>query len=217
MKKINVMQDVLSSNEIIALKNHEYFKKNNTIVFNIMSSPGSGKTSVILETIKKLFNYKILVIEGDIAGDIDAKKIEKSGTDVYQINTFDSCHLNASMINTVIQKIKKRYDLILIENVGNLICPVEYNLGEDYKIVILSVPEGHDKPIKYPKIFEKANLLLINKIDLMDFSDFDFKKLNETLKKLNKNLQPVKISCKKSLGIEEWINWIKEKISLLPG
>ncbi|MBN2544527.1 MAG: hydrogenase nickel incorporation protein HypB [Spirochaetes bacterium] len=217
MKKINVMQDVLSSNEIIALKNHEYFKKNNTIVFNIMSSPGSGKTSVILETIKKLFNYKILVIEGDIAGDIDAKKIEKSGTDVYQINTFDSCHLNASMINTVIQKIKKRYDLILIENVGNLICPVEYNLGEDYKIVILSVPEGHDKPVKYPKIFEKANLLLINKIDLMDFSDFDFKKLNETLKKLNKNLQPVKISCKKSLGIEEWINWIKEKISLLPG
>ncbi len=211
MKKINVMKEVLSSNELIALQNREYFKKNNTLVLNIMSSPGSGKTSLILETIKRLPDYKILVIEGDVAGDIDAKKIEKSGTDVFQINTYDSCHLNASMINTIVNKIKVKYDLVLIENVGNLICPVEYNLGENYKVVILSIPEGEDKPVKYPKIFEKADLLLINKIDLIDYSDFDFNKLNETLKKLNKGLKTLRLSCKKSAGFEELIKWIKEK------
>jgi len=213
MKKINVMQDVLSSNDLTALQNREYFNKNKTLVLNIMSSPGSGKTSVILETIKRLNGLKILVIEGDVAGDIDAKKIEKSGTDAFQINTYDSCHLNASMINKVIRKIKVKYDLILIENVGNLICPVEYNLGENYKIVILSIPEGEDKPVKYPKIFEKSDLLLINKIDLLDYSDFDFEKLDETLKKLNKNMKAVKLSCKKSTGFEDWIKWIKEKIT----
>ena len=212
MEKIEVMQDVLSANDYMAKQNKELFKKHNSLVMNIMSSPGSGKTSTIVETIKKLADWKILVIEGDVAGDIDAKKIEQTGTDVIQINTSGACHLDARMIFQALEKVKdKKYDLVLIENVGNLICPTAYNLGEDYKIVILSVPEGVDKPLKYPKIFQIGDILLVNKIDMLSVADFDESEFKDILAQINPKLESISMSCKTGEGIDEWIKWIKEK------
>ena len=212
MEKIEVMQDVLSANEYMAQQNKEIFKKHNSLVLNIMSSPGSGKTSTIVKTINGLSDWKILVIEGDVAGDVDAKKIEKTGTDVIQINTSGACHLDARMIYQALDKVKnKKYDLVLIENVGNLICPTAYNLGEDYKIIILSIPEGEDKPLKYPRIFQIADLLLVNKIDMLSATDFDRLNLDNILAQVNPKLEKIIISCKTGEGVDEWIKWLKEK------
>ncbi len=211
MEKIEVMKDVLSANEYMAQQNKEFFKRNKTLVINIMSSPGSGKTSTIVRTIEKLNDYKILVIEGDVAGDIDAQKIDKTGTDVIQINTSGACHLDARMIHKALEKIKdSRYDLVLIENVGNLICPTSYNLGEDFKVVILSVPEGEDKPLKYPKIFQVTDLALINKIDMMSSADFNMANFKKIMDKVNPKLEIISISCKTGENIDKWVEWIKK-------
>ena len=183
-----------------------------------MSSPGSGKTSTIIQTINKLKDWKILVIEGDLAGDIDARKIEETGTAVIQINTSGTCHLDAGMVNKAVEKFKdEKFDLILLENVGNLICPTSYNLGEDKKVVILSIPEGEDKPLKYPKIFQIADLLLVNKVDMMSATDFNQDNLGKILNEVCPKLNLISISCKTGDGIDEWIEWIKnihdEKVS----
>lgn len=210
MKKIEVMQDVLSANDLIAKENRDTFLKNNTLAINIMSSPGSGKTSTILQTIKHLPDWKILVIEGDVAGDIDAKKIEKTGTDVIQINTSGACHLDARMIHKALNNLEKqKYDLVLIENVGNLICPTSYDLGESKKIVILSVPEGEDKPLKYPKIFQIADLLLVNKIDMLSVADFNQSDFIKILEDINPTLNTIEISSKTGEGIKKWTEWLK--------
>ena len=208
--KIEVVENVLKYNKGQADKNRKLFRDSGILVLNILSSPGAGKTSLIIETIKRLKSRKnIGVIEGDISSTYDAERIKKFTSNVVQINTGGTCHLNATMVAQAIKKLNTRnLDIIMIENVGNLICPVGFDLGEDYKIVISSVNEGDDKPVKYPPVFIKSNLILINKIDLMKISDFNEEFFNEKVSKLNPEAEIIKFSCKTGAGLENWINWI---------
>jgi hydrogenase nickel incorporation protein HypB len=208
--KIDVIENVLKYNKGQADKNRKLFKGSNILVLNLLSSPGAGKTSLIIETIKRLEGKKnIGVIEGDISSTYDAEKIGKLTSNVVQINTGGTCHLNATMVAQAVSKLKiSNLDLIMIENVGNLICPVGFDLGEDYKIVISSVNEGDDKPVKYPPVFIKSNLILLNKMDLIKISDFNQSFFNKKVRELNPDSEIIKLSCKTGIGLEKWINWI---------
>ncbi len=208
--KIEVIQNVLKYNKDQADKNRKLFKESNVMVLNLLSSPGAGKTSLIIETIKRLNREKnIGVIEGDISSTCDAEKIKKFTDNVVQINTGGTCHLNATMVAKAAGKLKiENLDLIIIENVGNLICPAGFDLGEDYKIVISSVNEGDDKPVKYPTIFIKSNLILLNKMDLIKISDFNQKFFIKKVGVLNPRSEVIKISCKTGIGLEKWVKWV---------
>ena len=211
--KIDIVENVLQYNKDEADKNRKIFKKNNILVFNLLSSPGAGKTSLIIKTIEKIGDRKkIGVIEGDISSTHDSKKIKKYINDVVQINTGGTCHLNASMVAKAIGKLKlEELDIIFIENVGNLICPVSFDLGEDFKIVISSVNEGDDKPVKYPPIFIKSNLVVLNKIDMLAVSDFNSSFFNKKVKEINPNVKIIKLSCINGKGLNEWVDWIIDK------
>jgi hydrogenase nickel incorporation protein HypB len=208
--KIEVIENVLKYNKEHADENRKLFKENNILVLNLLSSPGAGKTSLIIETIKRLKGKKkIGVIEGDISSTCDAEKIKKFTPSVIQINTGGTCHLNASMIAEAVKKLKlKNLDIIIIENVGNLICPVGYDLGEDYKILLSSVNEGDDKPVKYPLAFIKSNLILLNKMDLIELSDFNENFFERKVNKLNSDSKIIKISCKTGAGLDLWLDWL---------
>jgi hydrogenase nickel incorporation protein HypB len=208
--KIEVIANVLKYNKSQADKNRKKFKKNNVLVLNLLSSPGAGKTSLIIETLKRLsIKKKIGVIEGDISSTYDAEKIRKFIPDIVQINTGGTCHLNAAMVAEAVRKLNlKSLDIIIIENVGNLICPVGYDLGEDYKIVLSSVNEGDDKPVKYPPVFIKSNLILLNKMDLIEISDFNADFFEEKVHELNPVSEIIKISCKTGSGMDRWIDWL---------
>lgn len=215
MKKIEVMHDVLSANDYVAKQNKEFFQNKGSMVINIMSSPGSGKTSFIVETIKQLNDLDILVIEGDVEGDVDAQTIEKTGKKAVQINTSGACHLDASMIHQAVSTFQDtKLDLVMIENVGNLICTTSYDLGEDYKIAILSTPEGEDKPLKYPRMFQIADLLIINKIDMMEASGFNLERFKYIINKINPKLEYIQISCRTGDGLKNWTDWIKGKMNV---
>jgi len=211
--KIEVVENVLKYNKEQAEKNRELFHKNNILVINLLSSPGAGKTTLIIETIKRLIDMKnIGVIEGDISSTYDAEKIKKYIDDVVQINTGGSCHLNATMVIQALAKMDlEKLDIIIIENVGNLICPVGFDLGEDYKIVMSSINEGDDKPVKYPPVFIKSNPVLLNKIDLLKISDFNLDFFTEEVKKLNPTGEIMMFSSKTGEGMEDWIEWICKK------
>ena len=211
--KIDIVENVLQYNKDEADKNRKIFKKNNILVFNLLSSPGAGKTSLIIKTIEKIGKRKkIGVIEGDISSTHDSKKIKKYINDVVQINTGGTCHLNASMVAKAIGKLKlEELDIIFIENVGNLICPVSFDLGEDFKIVISSVNEGDDKPVKYPPIFIKSNLVVLNKTDLLAVSDFNSSFFYKKVKEINPSVKIIKLSCMTGKGFDEWANWIIDK------
>jgi len=213
--KIDIIENVLKYNKSHAEKNRKLFEENNVMVLNLLSSPGAGKTSLIIETLKRLDGKRnIGVIEGDISSTYDAKKIQKFIPDVVQINTGGTCHLNATMISSAVKKLMiKNLDILIIENVGNLICPVGFDLGEDYKIVVSSVNEGDDKPVKYPPAFVKGDLILLNKIDLLDISDFNIDFFGRKIKKLNPDSEIVKISCKTGNGLDRWISWIEKAVS----
>ncbi len=212
--KIEVVENVLKYNKDQADKNRKLFSDNNILVLNFLSSPGAGKTSLIIETIKRLKPKKeIGVIEGDISSTHDAEKIKKYTDNVVQINTGGTCHLNASMVASALEKLKVgNLDIIIIENVGNLICPVGFDLGEDYKVVISSVNEGDDKPVKYPPIFIKSNLIILNKIDLIKISDFDQVFFDKKVGELNPRSDIIKLSCKTGGGLKHWISWLLERI-----
>ena len=210
--KIEVVENVLKYNKDQADKNRKLFKDNKILVLNLMSSPGAGKTSLIIETIKRLKSKKSIgVIEGDISSTYDAEKIKRYTEYVIQINTGGTCHLNATMVSTAVEKLKIiDLDIIIIENVGNLICPVGFDLGEDHKIVVSSVNEGDDKPVKYPPIFIKSDLVLLNKMDLIEISDFNLEFFKKNVNKLNHDSQIIKISCKTGTGLDRWIDWLTE-------
>ena len=211
--KIEVIENVLKYNKDQAEKNRKLFKDNNILVLNLLSSPGAGKTSLIIETIKKLKSKKIIgVIEGDISSTYDAEKIKKFTENVIQINTGGTCHLNASMVASAVEKLKvSDLDIIIIENVGNLICPVGFDLGEDYKIVISSVNEGDDKPVKYPPVFIKSDLIILNKVVLMEISDFNQAFFEKKVSELNPQSEIIKLSCKTGTGLDGWFNWVLGK------
>ncbi len=214
MHEINLETDLLASNEELAKENKRIFDDRQIYVFNLMSAPGSGKTSLLERTIPALKErFKIAVIEGDVQSSQDSDRIRKLGIQALQINTGNLCHLNARMIhNALLQFDVHGLDLLVIENVGNLVCPAEFNLGEDDKIMVYSVAEGDDKPKKYPVMFHNSNLILINKMDLMPQLDFDLNKARKEIGDLNPQADIVEISCKSGKGMEQWLQWLEKRI-----
>jgi hydrogenase nickel incorporation protein HypB len=213
--KVKVVTRILEANDRIALENRKLFDKAGVFVMNLMSAPGAGKTSLIEQTIKKLKNSLAMgVIEGDIAGTDDAQRIESLGIPVVQINTGGACHLDANMISEVIGDLQlKNLDLLIIENVGNLVCPAEFKVGEDIKVMILSIAEGDDKPLKYPLMFQESSALILNKIDLLPHTNANIDKIKRDSSSLNPSLKIFEVSCKTGEGISEWTKWVQSKVN----
>ncbi len=212
--KIKVLKDILNANEVIAGKNRERLDKHGILAINIMSSPGAGKTSLILQTIKGLGKKtRIGVIEGDVASTIDADKVAKEGVPVVQINTDGGCHLDANMLEHALDNLPlEKINLLLIENVGNLICPAGFALGEHKKVMLLSLPEGDDKPYKYPPMFAEVDVVLANKIDLAPYLDFNFESFYRVVTGLNPKVKIFRISSKTGDGIEQWLDWLRSQM-----
>lgn len=214
MKRIKILKPVLVSNQQRAKENRAVFDRMNSLVINIIASPGAGKTSFIKNLILGLKErYRILVVEGDIRGQIDSKSISLLGVDVIQINTATECHLDAFMTAQVLPKMKKKYDLILIENVGNLVCPAEFDIGEDYKLAILSTPEGDDKPLKYPLLFHLARVVVINKIDLQPYVDFSTDRAKINIKKENPRATIFEVSARTGQGFKKVLRHVQKEIN----
>ncbi len=211
--KVKVVTKILEANERIANENRRFFDNAGLYVINLMSGPGAGKTSVLEKTLTPATGLRIGVIEGDIAGSDDAERIAGCGAPVVQINTGGACHLDANMIYEVLGDLPLQdLDLLVIENVGNLVCPAEFNLGENVKVMVLSIAEGHDKPLKYPLMFQESSALILNKIDLAPYLDVDLAKIRRDASLLNPKLKIFEVSCKTGQGLSEWIAWLKELI-----
>lgn len=213
MKKIELVQNILEANESIAAQNKRLLDEHGVFAINIMASPGAGKTSLILQTIARLKGkLRIGVIEGDVASTLDAEKVRNEAVGVVQINTRnmpESCSLIASMLDPALKKLPlEDIDLLLIENVGNLICPSEFVLGEHKRVVVSSLPEGDDKPIKYPMIFADADAVVINKADLLPYVDFDIAVFRRAIERLNSKVKIFELSCKTGAGLENWCSWV---------
>ncbi|MBG7616834.1 MAG: hydrogenase nickel incorporation protein HypB [Chloroflexi bacterium] len=215
--KVKVLQNILNANDQLAQRNKKLLTANKTLTLNIMASPGAGKTSFIMGTIARLKDeLTIGVIEGDIASTIDADKIGKEGIDVVQINTGGGCHLDANMVENALKSLDtSKLDLLFIENVGNLVCPAAFKLGEHLRIVISSVPEGNDKPHKYPAMFSDAEAVILNKTDLLPVLDYDLKDFKDTVKGLNSAAPIFQISSTTGEGFEKWIYWLRGEFKKL--
>lgn len=216
IRLIEIREDILSDNKNLASELRSRSKDKKTFVLNLMSSPGSGKTSLIVRTIEKLKSrYRIGVLEADIDSTVDAEKVAAYGVEAVQLKTGGFCHLDAAMVNAGLDGFVQAddLDLIIIENVGNLVCPAEFDTGAARNAMILSVPEGDDKPLKYPLMFSVCNVLLVNKIDYLHLSDFDMEKMKERVRKLNPGIEIIEVSCKTGAGIDEWTAWLSREIS----
>ena len=210
--KVKVATKILEANDRIALENRKVFDRAGVFVVNLMSGPGAGKTSLLEKTLSGRGDLRIGVIEGDIAGSDDAERIEKFGAPVVQINTGGACHLDANMISEVLGDLPMdAIDVLFIENVGNLVCPAEFKVGEDMKVMLLSIAEGHDKPLKYPLMFQESSVLILNKIDLAPYTDADIGKIKRDALSLNPGLQIFEVSCRTGEGISEWIGWLRKR------
>jgi hydrogenase nickel incorporation protein HypB len=217
MEKVDVGKKVLASNEVFALKNGQLLARHGTPCFNLISSPGSGKTTILVRTITDLTGtLRIGVIEGDIQTDIDAQRIKAAQAPAVQINTEGACHLSAAQVNRGLTELPlDSLDVVLVENVGNLVCPSAFELGENGKIVVLSAPEGDDKPAKYPAIFAKSKVLLINKIDLLKGPaqvDFDLDRVGADARRLNKSIEIFPVSAKSGEGMQNWYDWLTHHV-----
>ena len=212
--EIKVLKDILSANDQRAKENRALLDRHGILAVNITASPGAGKTSLILETIKRLkTKRRIGVVEGDVSSSVDAETVGKEGIPVVQINTGGTCHLDATMLSNAFDNLPlQEIELLFIENVGNLICPASFALGEDRNVLIASVPEGDDKPYKYPVMFSKAHLILLNKIDLLPHVDFNLEAFSEAVKGLNEAADILEISCKTGQGIDQWISWLENHL-----
>ena len=216
--EIKLVSNLLKANDAIAQQNKEEFERHNVKVVNIMSSPGAGKTTLLEKTLEALAEkYRVAVIEGDVASDEDSRRLSRYPVQVAQINTINlggACHLDASMIQSALSHLNlDEAELVLIENVGNLICPSGFNLGEDYRVVILSIPEGDDKPKKYPAMFRKADVVILSKIDLLQYSNFDRQRFYEDLKKINAGLKTFELSALTGDGVQNWLQWLENVIA----
>jgi hydrogenase nickel incorporation protein HypB len=211
MMKVKVATSILGANDRIAEENSRIFRDNGVFVINIMSSPGAGKTTLLEKTLAALKGkYNIGVIEGDIATTADAERIEKTGVPVVQINTDGACHLDGSMIRGVLDEFDLgNLDLLIVENVGNLVCPAEFKVGEDMKVMLLSVAEGDDKPLKYPLMFHESSALVINKVDLLPYTDFNLEKAMRDSLSINPKLAVLPLSARTGEGIEGWYGWLE--------
>ena len=216
LRLVQLEKDVLGKNKRYAAKNRQYLQQHEIFALNIISSPGSGKTSLLTATIDALKDQlDINVIEGDQSSQLDAERIRNSGAKAIQINTGKGCHLDAHQVGHAIEDLNPAdKGVLFIENVGNLVCPAPFDLGEAYKVVMLSVTEGEDKPLKYPDIFYAADLMIINKTDLLPYVDFNMDKCVEYAKQINPNLIIIELSATKGDGLSEWVQWIKAQRTL---
>ena len=218
MKKVDVARKILSANEAYAQKNRELLTRHGKRCFNMISSPGSGKTTLLVRTISDLTGaVRIGVIEGDIQTDIDAQRIRATSAPAVQINTDGACHLSALQVHRAMEELPlDNLDIVLIENVGNLVCPSAFELGEDGKIVVLSVAEGDDKPAKYPAIFAKSKVLLVSKVDLLSggaLIDFDLERVKTDARRLNKSIEIFPVSAKTGEGMAAWYDWLRGQLA----
>lgn len=212
--KVTVVKNILDANDRIAEENRKLFDEKKVYVLNIMSSPGAGKTSLVEKTIEGLRDkYRIGVIEGDIQDTYDADRVASLGIPVVQINTGGSCHIDANMIRQALPGLDlNQMDLLIVENVGNLVCPAEFNIGENAKVMVLSTPEGADKPAKYPLMFQESAAMIINKIDLLPYVSFDMEKAKRDAMTINRNLRVFEVSCKTSTGLDGWYGWLADHV-----
>ena len=213
-KRIPVVERILSANDRLAANNRKRLQRHGITTINIMSSPGAGKTTLLLATIRALDEtYKIGVIEGDVASQVDADKIAQAGVPVVQINTGGGCHLDATMVQQALEALPlDEIQLLFIENVGNLICPAGFDLGQDYNVALLSVPEGHDKPYKYPSMFEFVDVVLVTKTDLMPYMDFELAEFRRLVQGLNPRAPVIPLSARTGEGMEAWLEWLKTAV-----
>ncbi|HOD31365.1 MAG TPA: hydrogenase nickel incorporation protein HypB [Smithellaceae bacterium] len=214
IKLIEVKEEILADNIRQAASVRDEYKRKKTMLLNLMSSPGSGKTSLILRTVEVMKDsVNIGVIEADIDSIVDAEKVAATGIPAVQLRTGGFCHLDAAMVTQGLDALAGNdLDLIIIENVGNLVCPAEFDTGAHKNVMILSVPEGDDKPLKYPLMFSVSDLLLVNKIDYLALSDFDIVALRKRALTLNPRMAILEISCRSGAGIEEWIKWLRQEL-----
>lgn len=210
MVQVRMESSLLGANDLLARKNRNLFSRQNLLVINLMSSPGSGKTTILEKTIENMDGKLNLgVIEGDLYTDNDARRIEQKGVKVIQINTEGACHLDAGMVGKAYNELPvDQLDLLFIENVGNLVCPAEFDLGEDFKAVVISTTEGNDKPLKYPLIFREAKVVLLNKIDLLPYTNFNLQQFREDLAQINPTAPVFYVSGRTGEGISDWNDWL---------
>jgi hydrogenase nickel incorporation protein HypB len=212
--EIKVETDILTQNKMLAERNRGYFEARNILALNLVSSPGSGKTSLLERTLRELKkDLKFSVIEGDQQTMNDANRIAETGVPVVQINTGNGCHLDADMINHAVKKLDiPEKSILFIENVGNLVCPSLFDLGENFRVVVISVTEGEDKPLKYPNMFHSSQLCIINKTDLLPYVDFDVAKAREYALRVNHHLEFIELSVKTGEGMQQWYEWLKQRM-----
>ena len=213
---ISVLKNLMSENDQVASHNRDHFDKNNVLAINLMSSPGSGKTALLETTIQQLKeHYRIAVIEGDLETENDAERIRKQGVPAIQITTGSACHLDAHMVHDAVHELSlKDLDIVFIENVGNLVCPASFDLGQHLNVTLLSVTEGDDKPSKYPVMFRAADLMLLTKTDLLDvLDDFDTEKAEQNLRLLASEAPVIELSSRRSDGISTWISWLHQQVA----
>jgi hydrogenase nickel incorporation protein HypB len=211
--KIPVVKEILSANDTVAAENRASFRTSDTFVLNVMASPGAGKTSLILATIDHLpQNVRPGAIEGDLASSIDADTIAARNVPVVQINTGGGCHLDAPMVRTALPELPlTRLDLLFVENVGNLVCTANFDIGADLAVVVASSPEGHDKPYKYPGMFAKADVVVLNKADLLEVFEFDVDFFRRGLEMVNPDVPFFPLSCRTGAGVDDWVSWLLDK------
>ena len=212
--EVPVMQDILGKNDRIAAENQALFADKKIFVLNLMGSPGSGKTSVLEKTMAALKDeLHMAVIEGDLFTTKDADRIAKYDVPVIQINTSGGCHLDAPMVQDVLSRLDlAALDLVVIENVGNLVCPAEFNIGEDKKAVVLSITEGDDKPLKYPLIFKESAVAVLNKVDILPYTNFDLAAAREDITTIHPGATILETSCTTGQGLEGWYNWLRAEV-----
>ena len=213
MRKVEVITQILNANDLTAKENQTLLKKHHILAVNLMASPGAGKTSLILKTAKALSGRARLgVIEGDVASRIDADKVASADIPVIQINTGGQCHLDALTVQKALKTLPlDEIDILFIENIGNLICPVEFQLGEEIRVVVASIPEGDDKPYKYPGIFTAVNAVVLNKIDLAPYVDFKLAAMREGVVRLNPRVPIFELSCRTGEGVAMWAEWLESR------
>ncbi|HDD62333.1 MAG: hydrogenase accessory protein HypB [Chloroflexota bacterium] len=213
-KKISVVEKIHSANDQLAAENKQQLDQADLFSLNIMASPGAGKTSIIEKSLEILkSDYKIAAIDGDVATSIDADRAAEAGATAVQINTGGQCHIDAHMLRNALMELDlDKFDLLLVENVGNLICPASFKLGTDKNVLIASIPEGDDKPYKYPAMYQDVDALIINKIDLLPYVKFDMEYFQKGVQMLNPDLITFPVSCTTGKGIEAWVNWVSGHI-----
>ena len=212
--KIQVLNNILEMNDSYAAENRRIFEEHNSFSINMMSSPGSGKTTLLERTLERIDPAQVAIIEGDMQTTKDAERLERFGCQILQISTGNACHLDGKMIHDAAKELDlEGVRLLVIENVGNLVCPAEFRVGEDAKVVVLSVTEGEDKPLKYPLMFREAQVCILNKIDLLPHLDFSLEEARGNALQINPQLKFIETSCKTGEGLDEWTDWLNSNMN----